>query len=349
MGQRASAPTYERVSARYSTSAAWLCTLALGGCTQPSFGALPDASLGSFGPARASDAAITDVEEPDAIAPDPDAGVVGADPPGTQSASALLGHYVKRTVSFGSETDFEGKPFVLRAIETSIVDITEGEGGALLLTSRLCSMASNWVTQETTTLTVPRPQIIPPLEQTVTLDPSTGHYVAREAHRYVGYDPAREAGCAGQPLGALVAAYPDQLWLSSGQCRCTGSGGGPPVSPDDCRLTNPDADMWPGITLVLHVLGDSDVSVSFDASSALEFTRLDARDGAHQVTERVRNNSACAGVIGEVCSVGSPIPCGDVQSQWRRVPPDTGCDSFQVNGGKDLPTIAKQTEGCRGR
>jgi hypothetical protein len=352
MGQRASTPPYERLCARDPTRAAWLCALALGACTQPSFEPLPDAALGAIGPASPGDAASAadgQVDERDGgQAPDTEAGAAAADPPGIQTASALLGRYVKRTVSFGRDREPDGTPLVLRAIETSIVDITQGEGGALLLTSRLCSMASNWVSQESTTLIAPRPELIAPLQQTVELDSDTGRYVGREAHRYVGYDPAREASCAGQPVGALVPAYPDQVWLASGQCRCTGSGGAPPIRPDDCRLTNPDGNDDPGITLVLHVFADSDVSISFDASSALEFMRLDPRFGAHQVRERVRNSAACAGVVGELCSVGAGIPCGDVQSQWRRVPADTDCDTFQVNGGKDLPTIPKLAEGCDG-
>lgn len=50
--------------------------------------------------------------------------------------------------------------------------------------------------------------------------------------------------------GRTAAARPDQVWLRNGTCDCP-SATTPPTSPNDCRVTNPDDDAFPGYTIRL--------------------------------------------------------------------------------------------------
>lgn len=356
MGQPPSTPKCAPQRPKHGTAGAFFCLLAA--CTEPSFDPWPDAALGPVDGALLDAGPGSTGSGPEAgqAGGPADAGGSGADahdpahlsPDATEpgSSDALLGRYVKRTIFFSRD---DNGPGAIRVVETSVVDIGPGEAGTLVLRSKLCSLASNWVSDERTTLLVPDPSIVPELVASVVLDPDTGHLAAREAHRFAGYAPDRQTRCAGQPVGARVEAFDDQVWLADRRCTCAGSSGAPPNTPSDCRLDDPDGNGRPGITLSLNtVLGESRPSASFDAASALEFLALDPVAGQHTVRERALLSPACAGVPGEVCSMGTALPCGDVQSQWRRVGADANCGNFFSVGGETLGTIPQSTPGCDG-
>lgn len=344
MGQRASTSASQRRAPWGARCAPWgvrLCAAWVSACTVPSFDPIADAASES----TTGDAGPSEASAHDAAPAPNDAAEVAADPVAAERA-ALVGRYVKRTISFARGEDIEGQPLLLRAIETSVVEIADGEGDSLRVTSHLCSLTSNWVSSEATKLVMKEPEAAPPMEHTLSRDPATGRWAAREAHRYVGYDPEQDTRCAGLAAGSQIARHPEQTWLSGGLCRCTGGGGAPPASADDCRLLDPERDGAPGVTLLLQVVAEDALNVSFDAASSLEFMTLDPRDGVHGVEEQISTNLVCALFPLEICPLGATLPCGKIESQWRRAPAEASCGSFEADGGKLLPSIPQRVEGC---
>jgi hypothetical protein len=210
-GALCSTPPFARVTrAALCVASAWL----LAGCTEP-----------RFAPEKSADQSAADAS-----------GTAPAEGPDDDPRWApWIGHYAARSIMYA--TDGLLRP---TSEELSLV-VIEQRGDRLVLSQQLCLFEGGWsfVGLEGNL----RYRYLDDVSFVAELVPSGRNFETQPARFRVGFDREPPRACAG-----ASSAASDQPWLS-GDCTCPGAVDKVPAKASDCRVTDPDQDGQPGVTL----------------------------------------------------------------------------------------------------
>lgn len=261
--------------------------------------------------------------------------------------SPLLGSYAVRSVLHARQRIGSDAPTTSRAINYALVTIRNGAGGALTLSEQGC-----WVQ------TIPNPgegglavyswskpswqQALPSGLRTATRN-ADGSWSAPSASAAFGWDPAR------QPASCSASSTPAAGWPSAwgATCACHEPATSLPpydrnTSPHDCRLTDPDADGYPGLSAYVSTsppsAPDQDATGLLSArafavnSGSSRWTITEGANGRHTGTMADATTSVVVGCTGTACAgLGDVSPtvavCPERLNTMQFVPVAPGYDS----------------------
>ena len=250
---------------RVSRSPAWLAGLlhVLSACADPRFGDTDAGGAGQLGngqdaqqglpcdagscpdsPNGGPDADGPDADGPDADGPDADspadASDDGAALTGDPVRDTWIGRYAVRSAMYSVDGFLHSVAEML-----SLVQI-KASGAGLVLEEQLCKFEGGW---NTVLVEGYVRYEFPPVKSTATMSyTSEGFGSATNIFAYGYAEPP--AACLG---AATLAVDPAPPWWT-GDCSCTQESG-PPTDLSDCRITDPEPDSHPGITLDALVNG----------------------------------------------------------------------------------------------
>lgn len=150
-------------------------------------------------------------------------------------ARPLIGRYAMRIDSFTGTAI--GLTTTNEAI--SIAEFTM-ENGELMFTEHSCSQTSKALGVN---LALRSPEAYPLVRRKVTLEDGS-RWRTDDEPIAVGYDRDGIAACAGK-IGQSIPKRSYQTWIRGSECRCRDPEAAPLL--DDCRVTDPDQDGFPGV------------------------------------------------------------------------------------------------------
>jgi hypothetical protein len=258
---------------------------------------------------------MSDMPPPDAQAVDTGSAAPPSDAatldPVPSWAKPLLGRFAKRSVFFAY--DVAGS-IITVTVDVSLIDISASANGQLELTGQPCAFRVYW-SDGGASYTLLKPQALPPFHMWLSLGQAP-HFSSDTASLYMGYDPSRQSRCTGS---ASADKFEDQSWLTTGRCACTTAPEVLPTEANDCRVTDPERDGRPGVTL-------DGAGFAFDINAALnttlKFTDGEVRvDGEHVLREQRTRNVAC---LGSCFSMNESL-CPGGETQLRPLPANATC------------------------
>jgi len=204
--------------------------------------ARPDAN--GADPYLPSDAGTTgDVSRtPDAA---PDQAAIPATPGASAppEAEALSGTYAVRARWYARDSS-QIVAFTHEMVWLATIRFDE-QAGAIKMDAQLCADEGDIVSTIPTSTFVRFPERLPSRTYNIVLN--GGVFTAIGAPLAMGYDADPPVPCK---AGQRVAASPLQVWNKDGLCDCALSDS-LPTTVSDCRVTDPDTDMQPGIAVDL--------------------------------------------------------------------------------------------------
>jgi hypothetical protein len=276
--------------------------------------------------------------------------------PGTDAGEAhwpdtLVGSYVKREVGYGYESLGN---FYTRSIALSWVTIAREATGELVMTTQQCTLSAEWLDGATDapvgdrpTYDLHTPEDAEPLHQRVLPGPS-GTFRLEDAVQRLGFDPARSEACVDQPSAASVPRFPDQEWLGGGRCKCPATLSAVPTTRDDCRLTDPDHDRLPAMSVNAQV---GTIALTFSMVFETAFSAGKGAlspDGVLSLEEHVEGVIACVNGDVDLCTVGTNKPCPLTVVGIARYDGPATCAAALTRGVSALPPIpTRLPDACR--
>jgi hypothetical protein len=274
---------------RWVLAVAAAAALLAGGCAEPTFERAGADGGPALGPSDA-DAPAPAPAAPDAAEPTGDASSVVAALPSW--AEPLRGRYALRARFYGREQS-SGTQTLQEVLALALV--AQDRAGPLVLELRLCDntgIAKAALGPELTTR-IQYPELYPMRRFPIEL--RDGVWSTNKVPTSIGYE-AEAPGCgAGDATGLRQRA-----WLKDRLCQCPSDTDMLPTSLDDCRLSDPDADSQPGITVKLTGLFSGTDNVRLKDFSQLVHGRV-APDGRHRAEYAIREDyyaltcTACTG------------------------------------------------------
>lgn len=281
------------------------CVLALGStaaCTEPMYGSVDagaaddecndckrvDASPhhGDAGPADKpqgrTDGAIGITVPDGSASTDPGADDAGsttgpAVPTGqTRWPDSILGTFAIRMRFFGNDATLSALALILHEKVALAVVTREDPAGPVSMKFTICRDFGKLQSPLSAGVigTTVYPERLEPV--LFTLVESQGVFHTEAAPRLIGYDDKVPASCASASTAPKRA---EQVWLTSALCEC-GMPSSPPTKLNDCRVTDPDRDGHPGVTIELSGSSTGKDYVRFRDQSQLSAGKLSG-DGRH--------------------------------------------------------------------
>ena len=258
----------------------------------------------------------------------------------------LLGTYAARIVLHARQRIGTGAATTSRAIGYSLVTITNGAAGALTVSEQTCWAQSlpNPSEGGIAAYSWSKPawmEATPPAVRTAPASTS-GSWVASAPDAPAAWDPARQpAACV--PNAVPAAGWP-AAWGANCACHATAL---PPYNRGstsyDCRLTDPDADGYPGLSAYVATTAPS--TPEQDAPSGLfggrvfaagngasRWTLTAGANGKHTGTVNDDSTSVVVGCIGGACAGLSDVAptvkvCPEALNTIQLVPTTASYDS----------------------
>lgn len=316
----------------------WALPLALAAispaCVDPQFRDLPEAGASGEAGAAADAGSGDGCTEAECAAGDGGAngspsdvgasasGDGGAEADGSTLALPLpkglsLGRYATRIYSFTVD-GFAAA----RGVGYSYMDIKR-RGSDIVLSEHYCSFTGAWALFLEVKASFTYPVGFPPREVTVH-EGSDGWYTS-DTRYAVGYTLDVPDTCT--TPGATVTA-PASHWNRGGVCTCPLRADDPPTSASDCRVTDPDGDAKPGLSVRVDIAGAPSVfrvvqenQDRYLQGRSVSSDRMVARylsDAKGEVLECVPS---------EPCTFGNPVPCPPESNlaELVRIPDDWTC------------------------
>ena len=301
-------------------------------------GAAVDGAVATTPEAQVPDVQVPDTQVPDEPPPDsgsptPQPDAAPPDPVPTW-AKPLLGRFVKRSVYFAYDT---GGPVITVTIDVSLLDISASSSGQLELSGQQCGYRVYW-SDGGASYTLVKPQGLPRFHMWLSLGQAP-HFTSDTAPLYMGYDPTRQSRCTGS---AYADKFPDQTWLTTGRCACTGAPEVMPTESNDCRVTDPDSDGKPGVALDGAGLAP-DITGAINTTTKITDGEVRA-DGEHLLREQHTRNVAC---LGSCFSMNDQL-CPGGETQIRPLPASATCAEALAKVDP-LPYPPFPTKDCRAK
>jgi hypothetical protein len=223
-------------------------------------------------------------DPPDTGAPDASSTVAVAAPPSW--AAPLLGHYVVRVRNYSREVSTGAG--TAHEIVSSARIFYDQSSGEVQMRLQMCRDEGDALGLFKGMLAYP--QWYP--ERHLRVRYANGEfYTESPVVETIGYDETVRADCTSG--GQLVDRAEVQAWLAvSGKCECPAPGARLPTKKEDCRVTDPDRDKKPGITLLTDFGGvkASNYAVSRD-NSQIEHGKIDAENRQHRGSHGVNQET----------------------------------------------------------
>jgi hypothetical protein len=298
-----------------------------GGATSGAVDAQADADAASGDATGGDGAAASDGSAsttPEAGSDEGDAGGPSGD--AYAWATPLLGTYAKRTTQFGVDSIL-GKETTV--VELALVTIDRADDQSPRMTTQLCSLISSW-RDGGASLSLERASANPVVVQAVLAGADGNHFRTSTAQRHLGFEPTRVERCTGLAASSAAPKYADQTWIGS-TCTCPSSPGVMPAAPGDCRLTDPDGNGKPGVTISgSQPLGPLALDVVMDTSFTIREGSIVPGE-APDVKEDYLSQVSC--VSGGDCTINQNTPCGRGEVRLHKLAAGATCDTVAVNAG----------------
>lgn len=165
--------------------------------------------------------------------------------PQSDPAQPLVGTYALQVRMFGRDPAVPGSWFAEERIHLAAIS-RDPTSGQLVMTAQLCRdlTESRLPLVEKGVAVLVHPERVPERRFELVLE-GEGRFSTTGVPSYWGYDPTTPAGCT---RGASVKAPEPRSWLPNNECTCPLSDAAPTTT-RDCRVTDGDGDMNPGVTV----------------------------------------------------------------------------------------------------